>query len=245
MYDLPDYSIQSSPRWVRTYFNGQLIADSREMVLFFERPYPNYFFPKRHVRMDYLHKSDHTDNREGRGETEFWHLEVDGMRAENAAYSHRDHAVRDYLTFKWSAMERWLEEEEEIFVHARNPYHRVDAVPSSRQIDVHVDSVHLAGSHNPVLLFETGLPTRYYLPRDDVRMELLEITETVTHCPYKGVAQTFGVRLKGGFYRDYAWSYPTSLAACANIENRICFYNEVVDISEDGARLPRPVTHFK
>ncbi len=245
MYDLPEYSVQPSPRWVRAYYNGHLIADSREMVLFFERPYPNYFFPKRHVRMEYLHKSDHTENRDGRGETEFWHLEVDGKRAENAAFSHRDRDVRDYLTFKWKAMDRWLEEEEEIFVHARNPYHRVDAVSSSRQLDVHIDGVQVAGSHNPVLLFETELPTRYYLPREDVQMELLQTTETVTRCPYKGIAQTFGARVKGEFYPDYAWSYPTPIAACANIENLICFYNEVVDIHEDGELLPRPATHFK
>ena len=245
MYNLPEYGIQPSPRWVRTYFNGQLVADSRDMVLFFERPYPNYLFPKRHVHMDYLHKSDYTENREGRGETEFWHLEVDGKRAENAAFSHRDHGVDDYLTFKWGAMDRWLEEEEKIFIHARNPYHRVDALPSSRRIEVHVDGMQLASSHHPVLLFESGLPTRYYLPREDVRMEQLEITETVTRCPYKGIAQTFGVRVADKFYPDYAWSYPAPIAACANIENRICFYNEVVDTSEDSEPLPRPDTHFK
>jgi uncharacterized protein (DUF427 family) len=245
MYNLPEYSIQPSPRWVRAYFNGQVVADSREIVLFFERPYPNYFFPKRHVRMDCLLRSDYTQTREGRGSTEFWHLEVEGKRAENAAFSHLEHGLGEYLTFEWGAMDRWLEEEEEIFVHARNPYHRVDAVPSSRRIDVYVDGVHLAGSDNPVLLFETGLPTRYYLPREDVLMEFLEITETVTQCPYKGIAQTFGIRAAGEFHPDYAWSYPVPIPACANIAQLICFYNEVVDISEDGEPLARPQTHFK
>ncbi|MDH3714338.1 MAG: DUF427 domain-containing protein [Gammaproteobacteria bacterium] len=245
LIQIPDYSLLPSPRWVRTFFNGQLVADSREMVLFFERPYPNYFFPRRHVRMDYLHKSDYIESREGRGESEFWHLEVDGKRAENAAFSHLGHGMGEYLTFKWTAMERWLEEDEEIFVHARNPYHRVDALPSSRHIEVMLEGVQLAASRTPVLLFETGLPTRYYLPREDVCMELLETTDTVTRCPYKGMARTFGVRLAEQLYPDYAWSYPAPLAACAGIENRICFYNEVVDISEDGEPLCRPVTHFK
>ena len=245
MYEIPDYSIEPSPRWVRAYFNKELVADSREMVLFFERPYPNYFFPRRDVRMDFLHKSEHTEYREGRGLTEFWHLLVKGERVENAAFSHRDQGMQAYLTFKWAVMERWLEEEEEIFVHARNPYHRVDAVPSSRRIEVHLGGEQLAASDKPVLLFETGLPTRYYLPREDVHMELLEATETVTRCPYKGIAETFGVRITDAFHADYAWSYPAPLAACANIENRICFYNEVVDIREDGKLLPRPDTHFK
>ncbi len=245
MYDQPEFSIQQSPRWVRAYFNGQLVADSREMVLFFERPYPNYLFPKHHVRMEYLSKSNTLENREGRGATEFWHLEVDGKRSENAAFSFLDHGVGDYLTFKWDAIDRWLEEEEEIFVHARNPYHRVDAVPSSRHIEVSLDGVELAASHNPVLLFETGLPTRYYLPIEDVSMDLLEITATVTRCPYKGIAQTYGVRIDEKFSADIAWTYPTPIVACTNVENLICFYNEVVDIREDGVQLSRPATHFK
>lgn len=245
MYNFPEYTVQPSPRWVRAYFNGLVVADSREMVLFFERPYPNYFFPKRHVRMEYLHKSDTLEYREGRGETEFWHLEVDGKRCENAAFSHRGHGVGDYLTFKWDAIDRWLEEEEEIFVHARNPYHRIDAVPSSRHIEVYADGIEVAATRKPVLLFETDLPTRYYLPREDVRMELLENTATVTRCPYKGIAQTFGVRIAEKFNADFAWSYPAPIAACVNIKNLICFYNEVVDISEDGALLSRPATHFK
>lgn len=245
MYDLPLYGIQPSPRWVRAYFNGRLVADSREMVLFFEQPYPNYLFPKDDVRMEYLHKSDYTENREGRRETKFWHLEVDGERADNAAFSHCAHGAGDYLSFKWGAMERWLEEEEEIFVHARNPYHRVDAVPSSRRIEVRLDGVQLADSRTPVLLFETGSPTRYYLPRTDVHMELLEPTDTVTRCPYKGVAHTFGARIVDKFHADYAWSYAAPIPACANIENLICFYNEVVDTTEDGKPLTRPSTHFK
>ena len=142
-------------------------------------------------------------------------------------------------------MDRWLEEEEEIFVHARNPYHRADAVPSSRAIEVSLHGVQLAATRRPVLLFETGLPTRYYIPREDVHMDLLRRTETVTRCPYKGVAQTFGVDAAGTFHPDYAWCYPTPLSACANIRERICFYNEVVDIMEDGEPLPRPATHFK
>lgn len=244
MYNFPFYSVHPSPRWVRSYFNDELIADSREMVLFFQRPYPNYLFPKRHVAMQYLHKSDYTESRDGRGRTEYWHLDVRGKRVDNAAFSYSDHA-RDYLTFKWDVMDRWLEEDEEIFVHARNPYHRVDAVPSSRRIDIHLDGRKVASSAAPVLLFETGLPTRYYLPHADVNMALLEPTGTVTRCPYKGIAQTFGIRINDQFHADYAWSYPAPIAACANIQNRMCFYNEVVDTHEDGTLLARPLTHFK
>jgi len=78
-----------------------------------------------------------------------------------------------------------------------------------------------------------------------VLVNFLKLTETETQCPYKGIAETFGVRAAGEFYSDFAWSYPEPLAACSAIQSRICFYNEVVDIREDGKLLPRPDTHFK
>jgi uncharacterized protein (DUF427 family) len=245
MYELNLYGLIPSPRWVRTYFNRELIADSREIVLFCDRPYPNYQFPKQHVQMAFLHESDYVEEHPARGRTAFWHLEVADKRVENAAFSHLDHGADGYIGFKWNVMDRWLEEEEQIYVHARNPYHRVDAVPSSRHIEVSVAGVSLADSTQPVLLFDTGLPTRYYLPRRDVRSDLLVRTDTVTQCPYKGFAETYAVRLPDQMLDDYAWCYPTPIPACANIAELICFYNEVVDIREDGTLLKRPVTHFK
>ncbi len=251
MYDIPDYSIQPSPRRVRAYFAGEAVADSKEMILFYQPPYPNYFFPRRDVRMELLRESAQRIKRDPPGETVFWHLQVGEQRADNAAFTHcrpsdpRHADLSEYLTFVWDAMDHWFEEDDEIFVHARDPYHRVDAVHSSRHVVVALEGVQLASSHRPVLVWETGLPTRYYLPRADVRLDLLERTSTVTRCPYKGIAETFAVRLSEKRYADYAWSYPLPIPECPKIEGLVCFYNEVVDITEDGVALPRPQTQFK
>jgi uncharacterized protein (DUF427 family) len=245
MYNFPLFSLLPSPRWVRAFVSGQVIANSRSMVLFFQRPYPNYLFPKKDVDMRVLRKSTHTEYLDGRGTTEFWNLETAAATIDNAAFSYPDCGAGDYIGFKWDAIDRWLEEEEEIFVHARNPYHRVDAVPSSREIAVALDGIELAHSCAPVLLFESGLPTRHYLPQADVNMTMLEKTATITQCPYKGIAHTYGVRVNGVFYPDYAWAYAHPIAECAAVKDMICFYDEVVDTCEDGVAQPRPVTHFK
>ena len=251
MYEIPDYTIEASPRRVRAYFNGALVADSRDMVLFFERPYPNYFFPQRDVRMDLLERRAELDAGDPRGDRVVWHLEVAGRRALEAAFTYTHPPVDtqadlgDYIAFVWDAMDHWFEEDDEIFVHARNPYHRVDAVHSSRHIEVSVEGIELASTRRPVLVWETGLPTRYYIPRQDVRLDRLVRTETVTRCPYKGVAETFALRSGDTTLADVAWSYPLPIPECPKIEGLICFYNEVVDIAEDGIGLVRPTTHFK
>ncbi len=251
MYEIADYTIEPSPRRVRAYFNGALVADSRDMVLFFERPYPNYYFPQRDVRMEWLARRDAIASGDPRGDKVTWDLEVEGRRAPGAAFTYLKPPrpgqadLGRYITFVWGAMDHWFEEDDEIFVHARNPYHRVDAVHSSRHIQVSLDGVALADTKRPVLVWETGLPTRYYIPRQDVRLDLLEKTETVTRCPYKGVAETFAVALGDTLRPDCAWSYPIPIPECPKIEGLICFYNEVVDIVEDGVALARPRTHFK
>src|SRR5260370_17754882 len=94
--------------------------------------------------------------------------------------------LEGHIAFYWNAVDAWYEEDEEVFVHPRDPYSRVDTVHSSRHVRVEVDGQVIANTERPVLLFETGLPTRYYIPKLDVRMDLLHGTDTVTHCPYKG-----------------------------------------------------------
>ena len=102
----------------------------------------------------------------------------------------------------------------------------------------------VAESASPRLLFETGLPARCYLPKPHVRMDLLELADTVTHCPYKGAAQAFSVRLGGRLHENLAWSYPAPLPESQKIAGLIAFYNEKVDIYVDGLLQQRPVTKF-
>ena len=148
------------------------------------------------------------------------------------------------VRLEWGAMDAWFEEDEEVLTHARDPHIRVEVLASSRHVRVEVDGVTIAESPSPRLLFETGLPVRYYLPKTHVRMDLLQLTEIVTHCPYKGQAQSFAIRLGDSLHENMAWSYPTPLPESQKIAGLIAFYDEKVDLYVDGVRAPRPSTKF-
>ena len=155
-----------------------------------------------------------------------------------------DGAFAGLVRFDWDALD-WFEEDEPIFGHPRNPYARVDALRSHRHVTVALNGVKLAETHCPVLLFETGLPTRYYIDRTDVAFQHLEPSNTQTLCPYKGVTSGYwSVLAADALGADLAWTYETPLPAVAPIANMVAFYNEKVDIAVDGAQLARPETNF-
>jgi uncharacterized protein (DUF427 family) len=141
-------------------------------------------------------------------------------------------------------MDAWFEEDEEVFTHPHDPYTRVDILPSSKHVRVEVDGVTIAESTSPRLLFETGLPVRYYLSKTHVRLDLLIPTDTVSHCPYKGQAECWSVRAGDTVHEDLSWSYRTPLRESQKIAGLIAFYNERVDIYLDGALQQRLSTRF-
>ena len=141
-------------------------------------------------------------------------------------------------------MDQWFEEDEQVFVHARDPYHRVDVVPTSRHIRVSVGGEIVAETRRANALFETGLPARWYVPPDDVRRDMLEPSERATRCPYKGVAGYWSVRTAGGLAEDLVWTYPDPLPSVAGIAGQLAFFNERVDIDVDGEREERPETEW-
>ena len=146
----------------------------------------------------------------------------------------------------WHAVDAWFEEDEEVFGgHPRSPYARVDAIRSSRHIRVELDGVVLAESAAPVLLFETGLPTRHYVQRTDVFFAHLEHSDTVTYCPYKGTTSGYWSAVVGGkAHRDIAWSYAYPSPQVLQIAGLVAFYDERVDTFLDGEPLARPRTKF-
>ncbi|MHB8589626.1 MAG: DUF427 domain-containing protein [Candidatus Dormibacteraceae bacterium] len=240
--------IELSPRRVRAYFDDKLIVDSQKVLLVFEtkRP-PVYWFPTADVRMDLLALKAPAA-RSG-SVTQRWRSNTGGRVEEDLAWSYAKPAsdlapLEGYVAFYWNAIDRWFEEDEEVFVHPRDPYTRVDTVHSSRHVRVEVDGQVIAETKRPILLFETGLPTRYYIPWLDVRVELLEATDTVTHCPYKGVASYWTLRVGDKIYRDFVWAYPRPIPEIPKIENLLCFYNEKVDVYLDGVLQERPVSPF-
>jgi uncharacterized protein (DUF427 family) len=145
------------------------------------------------------------------------------------------------ITFSWRDGLTWFDEDEPLFAHARDPHKRVDVAPSSRHVRVEVDGELLAESRRPLVLFENPLPVRYYLPTEDVRVDLLP-SDTRTSCPYKGHASWWSGRLGDRVLEDIAWSYPSPVPENPRIAGLICFRNERVDLVVDGERLERPVT---
>lgn len=236
------------PRWVRVRFGGGWVADSKRVRLLLEpKRLPVLYFPEADVRTDLLVPSDRRGV-SSKGTRTWWHVEAGGRRAKDAAWSFRDppaeHAfLAGYVAFSWEAMDAWFEEDEEVFVHPRDPYARVDVAASSRHVRVIVAGECLADTRRPHLLFETGLPTRYYIPKLDVRMDLLEPSPTRTRCPYKGEAVYWSARIGGELVEDIAWSYPAPIPECPKIENLVCFFQEHADAVEvDGEVQPVPQT---
>ncbi|GAA4197345.1 DUF427 domain-containing protein [Microbispora amethystogenes] len=236
--------VEPTAKRVRVYVEGLPVADTTRALLVWEGPYyPTYYFPAEDVRMDALKATGETRHSPSRGDAPVH----DVAGRPGAALVYGDDApleeIRGHVRFDWDAMDNWFEEDEEVFVHARDPYTRVDVLASSRHVRVEVGGVTVADSRSPRVLFETGLPPRYYLPKTDVRLDLLRPSETVTRCPYKGRAEYWSVG-EDEPGRDLVWSYPTPLPESQKIAGLVAFYDEKVDVYIDGVLQPRPKTKF-
>jgi uncharacterized protein (DUF427 family) len=241
--------IETGAKRIRAYLGGELVADTICPVLVWEKPYyPAYYFPSADVRTELLHPDEgNVAHSPSRGDGRRFTVRAGGQERPGAAVRYEDspiEALRDLIRLEWGAMDAWFEEDEEVFTHPRDPYTRVDILPSSRRVRVEVDGVTIAESASPRLLFETGLPVRYYLPKTHVRMDLLTPTEKVSHCPYKGQAAYWSVRAGDRVHADLAWSYRTPLPESQKIAGLVSFYNEKVDLYVDGVRQERPSTKF-
>jgi len=212
--------VEPAPRRVRGVAGGTTVFDTIAALYVWERPhYPQYAIPVTDVAAGRLAGLEHR-------------VVEDGPAA-------------GHVRFAWDALDAWFEEDEQIFVHPRNPYARVDAVRSSRTVRVELDGILLAESSSPVLLFETGLPTRYYLDRTAVDLAALVPSDTVTTCPYKGTTSGYwSLGTPRALVADVAWTYAYTTPALAPIAGLIAFFNEHVDLTVDGRRLERPETPF-
>jgi uncharacterized protein (DUF427 family) len=242
--ELPGPFVEPTPRRIRVRLGDALVADSTRaqlLVQYGAGGLPTYYLPIADVRPDAL-----VDEAEQEGGQRTWTVSAGGRRAVRAAWTHEQPlgamaTLADHVTFSWRQLE-WYEEDEQVVVHARDPHKRVDTLRSSRRVQVYVAGERVADSVRPLLLFETLLPTRYYLPFEDVRTELLEASDTVTVCPYKGRARYWSLRVGDALVPDAAWSYPDPIAENPKIRDLLCFFNERVDLVVDGEKLARPVT---
>jgi uncharacterized protein (DUF427 family) len=206
---------------VRAFLGGRAVADSHRPKLPWEVPwYPSYWLPE--------------------GDVDLAAIPEAAIRRPPEAAA----ALAGHVHLDWGAMDAWFEEDEEVYVHPRDPYTRVDILASSRHVEVMVDGVTVADSHRPTILFETRLPPRWYLPPTHVRLDLLRPSATTSQCPYKGTAGYWSVEAGGRLHPDLAWTYRTPLPESAKIAGLVCFFNEKVDLVVDSELQVRPRTKF-
>ena len=159
-----------------------------------------------------------------------------------AAFRPDDPDLDGYVLLDWDAFTGWLEEDEPVLGHPHDPFDRIDCLRSSRHVVISHAGQVLADSTRATLLFETPLPTRYYVPRQDVRMDLLTATETHTICAYKGVAAYWSATVGDEIVPDIAWTYEQPLNDAVPVRDLVAFFTERLDLSLDGEALARPVT---
>ena len=239
--------LERSPKRVRALVDGVAVLDSRAAVLVWEHPrYPTYYLPLTDVSAE-LVDTGRVETDPARGAGHVLDLAVTGRALEAAARTYPDSplsALRDLVRIEWGAMDQWLEEDEPVYVHPRDPYKRVDILASSRRVRVELDGVTLADSARPRILFETSLIPRYYVPLPDVRTDLLRRSETTSHCPYKGVASWWSVQVGAALHEDLAWTYQAPLPESQKVAGLVCFQDERVDMVLDVEPQPRPATPF-
>jgi uncharacterized protein (DUF427 family) len=240
--------VERGAKRVRVHLGGEVIADTTEPVLVWEVPYyPTYYIPAADVRAGILVADGSVRHSPSRGEGQIYTVKTARAQAPGAALRYADSPIeelRGLIRLDWVAMDAWFEEDEEVFAHPRDPHTRIDVLNSSRHIRVEIDGVTVAESSSPHLLFETGLPVRYYLPKTHVRMDLLEPAETVSYCPYKGKAEHWSIRAGDRVHADLAWSYQNPLPESQKIIGLVAFYNGKVDIYVDGVLQERPKSKF-
>ena len=239
--------LEPTPKRIRVEVGGELIADSRRAMLLHESGLqPIYYFPPEDVRDEFLEPSDRHTHCPKKGDASYFTIRAGGEVVEAGAWYYPDplpdapSLLKDAIAFYFDRMGRWLEEGEQIGVHPRDPYHRIDVLATDRQMRVSLDGELLAETSRALGLFESNLPARWYIPREDV-VATLEPSETVTRCPYKGTAGYYSVVPDG---KDLVWYYDEPLAEVGRIRGMLCFFNERVDIELDGELQERPASRW-
>jgi uncharacterized protein (DUF427 family) len=225
---------------MRAVLSGETVLDSRGGVLLWETgSFPAFYYPLADARQDVLVD---TATEKGQDAPRRWSMRVgerlvEGCVTASPRRADGEELLSGYVTVEFGAMDRWFEEDDPVYGHPRDPYHRVDVRSASRHVVVrHADQV-VAESDRPKLVFETGNPIRYYLPEADVGVELLAKSEMVSRCPYKGEGQHWHLSAGGEQVENAAWSLPHPLPEGLAAAQHICFYPEKVEVEVDGSRI--------
>lgn len=238
------------PYRLRGFLAGEPVFDTTSAHLLHETGHlPVYYVQEDDLRHELLEPSDKATHCPHKGDASYRSIRVGDRLAENAVWAYDDPLapaafLKGHAAFYWHKLDAWFVEDEQVFGHPRDPYHRIDVYRTTRRVRMLVDGEVLADSTGALALFETGLPPRFYLPAEDVRTDLLELSETKTRCAYKGLASYYHARIGDTLHDDLAWTYPEPDDDGRQIRDYICFFNERVDLELDGVLQDRPRTQW-
>jgi len=227
------------PRRVRGSFGGESVLDTRRGKLLHETGLlPQLYVPREDVRTDLLASTDKRTHCPFKGDASYWTLRVGERSADNAAWAYIEPLesaawLGGHLAFYWGSLDAWLDEDEEVQGHLRDPYHRVDVRASSRRVRVMARGFVVADTARPKVLSETGLPNRFYIPAEDVREDCLEPSAKRTVCPYKGLASYRTLRVDGERIEDAAWVYEEPLENAFKVRGHLSFMADGVEVDAD------------
>jgi uncharacterized protein (DUF427 family) len=238
------------PQRIRGLVAGETVVDSTNAKLLHETGrLPVYYFPDEDVHADLLVDSDTRTTCPHKGEARYHSLRVGDRTVADAVWYYPEPIenapfLAGHKAFYWKLVDEWYAEDEQLFGHPRDPYARIDVYPTSRHIRISIDGELIAESVRAKALFESNLPARWYLPQDDVRLELLEKSSTLTRCAYKGQASYWHVRIGDDVHEDLAWTYREPQHDAEPVRDLIAFFDERVDVEVDGRLHERPVTQW-
>ena len=246
-------SVEPTVKRVRVMFGGETVADSHRALILFEQGHlPVYYLPLEDVREDLLEPSDKHTTCPRKGEASYFSVRVGDRVAENAVWHYPEPIdacpdISGHVAFYWNAMDSWWEEDDQVFKPRATRTTASTCCAARATYSVELDGTVVAETDRPLLLVETGLPPRWYIPRADVRVDLLTPSRDAQHVPVQGPSRSTGPRPSTGTrYEDIVWSYPAPLPECPKIEQAMCFFDErdTVTLTVDGEQVERPETHW-
>lgn len=235
----PQHSLlfSSFPRRIRAVFGGETILDSENAMLLHESNiFPVVYVPAGDLSMEFFTKTELSTHCPFKGDASYWTIAAGDRVAENAAWGYErpiDSAawLKGYESIEWGRMDQWFDEDDEIFGHIRDPFHRVDARPTSRRVQVHIAGDLVADSSNTFVVSETGFGNVFYIPAADVETHKFEASATTTHCPHKGDAAYWSLAV--GQVPDVAWSYSSPLEEATRVAGHWSFAGPDVEVSSE------------
>ncbi|KAH9481143.1 hypothetical protein JR316_0005663 [Psilocybe cubensis] len=229
--------VEDSRKRIRVYFGGVCVIDTtKAKLVWLNNHHPVYAFTREDLPSWYLSIASETPK-------EIQFIVKLGPQPERfpAITFHLAGPLIGLGFIKFEAVDAWFEEEEQIYVHPRDPYKRIDVLQSSRHVRIEINGVEIANTRCPLLLFETGEPMRIYIPRTHTRMDLWHPSSRTIASPYKGTAELYNVVLSSGeTFEDIMWSYPSTTLECVTVKGMVAFFDERVDVWLDEEKQERP-----